>query len=193
MSFQDPSDQQMQLRPLAREPHEDIVIQYCKLQQEAEQLHALLAQEEACSRGYQKSRKLQQTKRQMQSERYFKRKTNSGETEWRFPPDFKRVLTTVRVDDGNYRSELHGFRQWVDRLEFMPHPGLHRRPLHKSPYHRGWKVGRLEGWKVGRLEEETEHLCFTTSIQYSLGKFCVSKTYNHLLLYHWLFPNLASW
>lgn len=142
-------------------------LQYCKLQQEDEQLHALLAEEEACSRGYQNSIKLQQTRRQMQGERYFKRKRNSGETERRCPPDFRRVLATVRVDDGNYRSELHGFRQWVDRLEFMPDPGLHRRPLHKSPYYRGWKSGRLE--------DETEHLCFT-SILYSLDKFWVSET-----------------
>lgn len=143
-------------------------LQSCKLQQEAEQLLALLAQEEACSRGYQNSRKLQQTKRQMQGERYFKRKRNSGETGRRCPPDFKTVSATVRVDDGNYRSELHGFRQWVDRLEFMPDPGLHRRPLHKSLYHRGWKVRRLE--------EETEHLCFAATIQYSLDKFGLSET-----------------
>lgn len=153
MRFQDSSDQQMQLRPLVTEPHEDIVSKYHKLQQEAEHLRALLAEEEAHSRGLQRGitklrKELQRTKRRMRSERYFKRKRNCREAEGRHPQDFQGLSATMRRHHGNYRHELHNFRQWDDRPEFMSVPGLHTQPFHNAPYHRGPSAN---GWSNGQI------------------------------------------
>lgn len=158
--FQDCS-QQKQVRPVT-EPHEDIASKYHKLQTETEHLRALLAQEEAQSDGLQTritklQKELQQTKRQMRSEKYFHGR-KSMEAEGRCPEDFQRVSATMRRDQGNYRNELHSFSQWVDRPGFMSDPGLHTGPLHNAPYHTepsttGWSNGQISAnqtWNIPR-------------------------------------------
>lgn len=155
MVFQHSGNHQMQLRP-----HEDLMLKYHKLQQEADHLRDLLAQEEAQSRSLQDEitelrKALHQNKRRLRGERYYQRRRISREMDVRGPKDLWR-------GDRSYRSEFPNFRRWMDRrCIFMSAPLLNRRPYHRRLYHRGppdtgWRyrhghISSNQIWNFSRL------------------------------------------
>lgn len=148
MAFQHLGNHPMQL-----EPHEDLLLKYHKLQQEADHLRKLLAQEEVHSRSLHKQitelrKELHQNQRQLQDERYFRKKRISREIDLRHPKDLRR----------GDRSESHNFR-WRDTYRDLPSvPAPNTRPFYRrysrrGPPDTGWRHEHIRSnhiWNLSR-------------------------------------------